>query len=142
MSRTLSTALRALGIGAATGLRTLSGPSAVFRGARWGGILPLLGLGELIVDKLPATPVRTRPAGLLARAVGAACAAGALASRNGLSFSAGAAIGIGGALAAAYAGAAYRAAAAETGVPDHVAAALEDLAAYALALAMAGRAAR
>ncbi len=58
--------LRALGIGAVSGLRSMTGP-ALTR-IRAGGapalVLPLLALGELVVDKLPGVPPRTAPPAL------------------------------------------------------------------------------
>jgi uncharacterized membrane protein len=41
-------------------------------GTPWHGLLVLGAIGEIVVDKLPATPSRTRPFGLLARSGAAA----------------------------------------------------------------------
>ena len=130
--------LRSLAIGAATGLRTMAGPAAAARGTRWARVLPLLALGELIVDKLPATPARTIPAGLAARAIGGALAGGAVAKAGGGSRALGVAVGVAGAIGAAYAGAAYRRAATRY-VPALIAALIEDGLAIALARAVAKR---
>ncbi len=109
----MDTAVRALGLGAATGLRTMAAPTAVF-----GGALLLVGaFGELVVDKLPSTPSRTRPFGLVARSIASALAAGAYAKRSGEDPAIGGLLGVTGALASAYLGAAYRGAMARTGSP-------------------------
>ena len=72
-------------VGCVTGLRSLTAPAAVCWGAHLGWlhfagtrlaflnhrttliIFTLLALAELIVDKLPNTPARTAPRGLIAR---------------------------------------------------------------------------
>ena len=77
----------ALAIGLVTGLRSLSAPMAVSLGAHWkwinlensrlawmsstpaAYILVALAVVEIIVDKLPKTPSRKEPLGLIARAV-------------------------------------------------------------------------
>jgi uncharacterized membrane protein len=97
----------------------------------WGRLLPLLTLGELVVDKLPATPARTIPPALAARAVGGALA-GAAVGRPGNRL-AGAALGLAGALGATYAGPLYRKAASRV-MPPFLAGLLEDGVAVALAL--------
>lgn len=135
----MNTAVRALGLGVASGLRTMAAPTTVFRGAPWHGLLVFGAIGELIVDKLPATPSRTRPVGLLARSVAAAFAAGAVAAREGDDAATGAVIGVAGALASAFLGAAYRGAAARSGIPDLPVALLEDIVAYATAFSLAHR---
>jgi uncharacterized membrane protein len=117
--------IRSFAIGAATGLRTMSGPAAVAGRAGWGRVLPLLALGELIVDKLPQTPLRTMPAGLAARAIAGAFAGRAVAVAAGKNGVAGTVAGVAGAIAAAYAGAAYRGAASRY-VPPFLCALLED----------------
>jgi uncharacterized membrane protein len=90
-------------------------------------------LAELIVDKLPSTPSRTRPFGLLARATAAALACAALARRTDEDVAGTALLGVTGALASAYIGAAYRSAIAGAHIPDFPAALLEDVIAYATA---------
>ena len=131
-------ALHAVAIGAATGLRTMAGPTALFSDGRMRSILPVLAAGELIVDNLPATPARTIPAALIARAiaggiVGAAVAGPADGNRAGYAL-----LGIAGAVGAAYAGAAYRARATRY-IPPFVAALAEDAVAFSLATAVAKR---
>jgi uncharacterized membrane protein len=128
----IDTALRALGLGAATGLRTMAAPTAVF-----GGALLLVGaFAELVVDKLPSTPSRTQPVGLTARSIAAALAAGTYAKRAGDDPAIGGLLGVTGALAAAYLGAAYRGATARAGIPDLLCALLEDTVAYTTAFSI------
>ena len=114
--------LLALGIGIVAGLRSLTAPAMVSWAAhlRWinlmgtplafmgspvaVGIFTLLALVELVADKLPATPARTAPVGLIARIVlgglsGACLYAAAVAAPI-----TGAVIGIVGALIGAFAG--------------------------------------
>jgi len=132
----MNVALRALGLGAATGLRTMAAPTAMFGGE--GNAVVLLGaLGELVVDKLPATPSRTRPIGLLARTVAAGFACAALAKRANEDAAEAVLIGVTGALSAAFLGAAYRRAVARAGLPDFPAAVLEDALAYTAAFQLA-----
>jgi uncharacterized membrane protein len=133
----IKTAMHALGLGAATGLRTMAAPAVVFRGAPWHGLLVLGAVGELVVDKLPATPSRTRPIGLIGRSIAAAAAAGAYAARNGGHAATGGILGAAGALASAYLGAAYRSAVATAGIPDFPAALFEDTVAYMTAFSLA-----
>src|SRR5256885_2940287 len=83
-----------LAIGAVAGLRSLTAPAVVAWAAQWNWInlqnssisflgslraafiLTALALAELIADKLPFTPARTKPGGLLVRAMtGAFCGA-------------------------------------------------------------------
>jgi uncharacterized membrane protein len=134
---TTTRALRSLGIGAATGMRTMAGPRAAFRGRTWGGIAVALSIGEMIVDKLPQTPARTLPIGLIARGVSAGISAAALTEESGDRPLA-AILGAGAAIGMAYAGVAYRAAASRY-LPPFACAALEDAAAVALAAAAARR---
>jgi uncharacterized membrane protein len=132
---TTTLALRAIGIGAATGMRTMAGPRAAFHGRTWGGIAVALSIGEMIVDKLPQTPSRTMPVGLIARGVSAGVSAAALA-KAGSDRALAAVLGAGAAIGMAYAGVAYRAAASRY-VPAFACAAFEDAAAVALAAAAA-----
>jgi uncharacterized membrane protein len=100
--------LRSLGVGAATGLRTMTGPAFAFNAAsgRWTWLLRAAALGEYVVDKLPATPARTQPIGLAARAVAAAFAGASVAGEDERLL--GATCSIAAAMASAYAGVAYR----------------------------------
>jgi uncharacterized membrane protein len=129
---------RSLMVGAACGLRAFSGPSLLAARAHVGGrygapAILLLGAGELVGDKLPATPPRTDPPGLAARvATGGLCGYrfdGVL----GVAVAAVAAVG------AAYGGREARARIVKaTKLPDPVVAVAED----ALALSLAALAVR
>jgi uncharacterized membrane protein len=130
--------IRSFAIGAATGLRTMSGPTAVAMGTGWGRILPFLAVGELIADKLPSTPSRTIPAALVARMAGGALAGRSVAAAGGRNLLVGTLAGIAGAVGAAYAGAAYRKFASRH-IPAMVAALLEDGVAIAVARTAANR---
>ena len=86
----------AIGIGAIAGLRTMTAPAVVswatergwirspgrrlafLKNKRTVAIISTLAAGELVADKLPATPNRTVPAGLAARAVTGGFSAGVL----------------------------------------------------------------
>ncbi len=111
-----------LGLGFVNGLRTLVPVTALCWGAHlhWIsfaqtpfaflanpislGVFSAMAVGELIGDKLPKTPARTKPFSLAARlGFGATCGA-ALASIAGASLPAGAVLGALGALAGSYAG--------------------------------------
>ncbi len=114
------------------------GPAAAARRTGWSRVLPLLALGELIVDKLPQTPARTMPPGLAVRAIGGALAGGSIAKAGGGNRAIGILAGLAGALGASYAGAAYRKAASRY-VPPLVAALAEDGLAILLARSVANR---
>lgn len=88
---------RAAGLGALAGVRSLSPPALLAsrierRGRpvlsgrqlpfRLGPALSALALGELVVDKLPATPPRTRPVAVAARAFSGALVGSATARRR------------------------------------------------------------
>jgi len=96
--------LRAFGIGAVCGMRTMTGPAATRLTAhdvsRY--IMPVLALGEFVADKLPATPARTQPIGLIARSLAGGFAGGSVAAARGGERRIGALVGIAGAVAAAY----------------------------------------
>jgi len=71
---------RSLGLAAITGLRTSLGPAFAVRGlGRRTGLRRIgyaLVMAELVADKLPQTPARTRPLGLTARAASGGLVAG------------------------------------------------------------------
>jgi uncharacterized membrane protein len=109
-------------IGVASGLRSLTAPAAVAWAAHLGwvnlggtllsfmgstaavAIFTLAALGELVADKLPSTPSRTAPPGLIARIVlGGLCGA-SLSAAGMQSIALGAAIGVAGGLAGTFAG--------------------------------------
>jgi uncharacterized membrane protein len=136
---------RVLGLGAISGLRSLSGPAFVSHAASRGALdlnrtvfavlgspriskaLVLMELGELVGDKLPATPSRTSPPPLLGRAVSGAVVGAAVFVSEGRRATTGAALGSTAAIVAALAGERLRALAVEkTGLPDPVVALAED----------------
>src|SRR5690606_10363679 len=88
---------KAAGLGALAGVRSVGAPAVVAntRARRdqglitapslppaWRGLLSLLAAGELVGDKLPFTPARTKPVSLLAR-VGSGALLGSLFARKG-----------------------------------------------------------
>jgi uncharacterized membrane protein len=136
---------RALGLGAISGLRSLSGPAFVSRAASRGDLdldrtdfaflgsprisktLVLMELGELVGDKLPATPSRTSPPPLLGRTASGALVGAAVFVSEGRRATIGAALGSTAAIAASFAGERLRALTVEkTGLPDPVVALAED----------------
>jgi uncharacterized membrane protein len=138
-------ASRALGLGAISGLRSLSGPAFVSRAASRGDLnldrtflaflssprlskaLVLMELGELVGDKLPATPSRTSSPPLLGRAASGALVGAAVFVSEGRRATTGAALGSTAAIAASFTGEWLRALAVEkTGIPDPVVALAED----------------
>jgi uncharacterized membrane protein len=86
MQRTL---VRAAVLGVAVGARSLIGPAllSLTAGASGRGVRPgvvcLAATGELVGDKLPQTPSRAEPPGLLARGVSALVCGAVLARRRG-----------------------------------------------------------
>lgn len=135
--------LAAAGLGAATGLRTMTGLAVASRELagepvgdgdrlrRWLGrdttsiVLSALAIGELAVDKLPDVPDRVKPAPLAARGVIGALV-GAVAGGED-DWIAGALLGGAAALAAAWIGFSVRKEAGwATGLPDPVVALGED----------------
>jgi uncharacterized membrane protein len=138
---------RALGLGAISGLRSLSGPAFVSRAASRGDLnldgtflaflssprlskaLVLMELGELVGDKLPVTPSRTSLPPLLGRAASGALVGAAIFVSEGRRATIGAALGSTAAIAAGLAGEWIRALTVEkTGFPDPVVAFAEDVA--------------
>src|SRR5215210_6792802 len=120
-------ARRALGLGAISGLRSLSGPAFVSRAASRGGLnldgtplaflgsrrlstaLLLMELGELAGDKLPVAPSRTALPPLLGRAASGGVVGAAVFVSEGRRGATGAALGASAALAAGFAGERLRA---------------------------------
>ncbi len=137
---------RAVGLGAISGLRSMAGPAAVSRSVATGNLdnledtpfaalgsskvpqaLTVLEVGEIVGDKLPVTPSRTSLLPLLGRAASGALVGATLFASGERHPVAGAILGAASAVAAAFAGEYLRAYAVEkTGVPDIVAALLED----------------
>ena len=138
-------------LGVVCGLRSMMAPAAVCWGARLGWlhfegtrlafihnpitlvVFTLFALGELVADKLPKTPSRTAPPGLIARILfGAVCAAAMAVSTAG-SVGPAIALGVVGALAGTYGGYAVRHAVTASGkLPDLPVALVEDLIAIVL----------
>lgn len=137
--------MRAAGLGAISGLRSLSGPAFVSRAASRGHLdlegtpLAFLGsprlskallvtaLAEVVGDKLPATPSRTALPPLLGRAASGALVGAALFAPDGRRAATGAAVGSSAAVAAAFAGERLRALVGEkTRLPDPAIALAED----------------
>ncbi|MEO8601233.1 MAG: DUF4126 family protein [bacterium] len=137
--------LLALLIGVFAGVRSLTAPAVtawairlgwlpVGGGLAWLGGLPsviiltVLALGELIADKLPTTPSRTSPPGLIARAVMGALAGACVASAGGSAAVAGAVLGLIGGIVGCFAGYAARTRLVRAlGTPDFYVAILEDV---------------
>jgi uncharacterized membrane protein len=138
-------ASRAIGLGAISGLRSLSGPAFVSHAAshrhlglegtplgflgspRLSKALILMALGELLGDKLSITPSRTSPPVLLWRAVSGGLVGAASFVSEGRRATAGVALGSSAAIAAAIAGEWLRALAGrKTGLPDPLVALTED----------------
>jgi len=132
-------------VGVIAGLRTMSAPAVVAWAANrhWLNLLssPLafmgstaavavftvLALGELVVDKLPSTPNRTRLLGLGGRSVFGGLSGAAVAASGAQSIALGAVLGVAGAIAGAFAGYQVRKRLVRAlKVPDFVIALLED----------------
>lgn len=78
------TAPAAVSIGAHSGLITLATTPLAFLGTVWAaGILVLLALGELVTDKLPATPSRKVPLQFGGRILSGALSGAALGAAGG-----------------------------------------------------------
>lgn len=149
----------ALLIGVIAGLRSLTAPAVVAWAAHLGwihlrgtpfsflgskaavAILSLLALAELIADKLPKTPSRTAPMGLIARIVLGGLSGGALyTSVSNQGFWPGVILGIIGALIGAYGGYQVRTRTVKAlSAPDFVIALLEDVFAIGGALLIVSR---
>jgi uncharacterized membrane protein len=136
---------RVLGLGAISGLRSVSGPAFVSRAASRGGLnlggtrlaflgsprlskaLVVMALGELVGDKLPATPSRTTLPPLLGRAASGGLVGAALFVSEGRRAAMGAALGSSSAVVASFAGERLRALVGEkSGLPDPIVALGED----------------
>jgi uncharacterized membrane protein len=123
---------------AARGLEPTSGPLQLLGSGAGRRASYLAAVGEIVADKVPATPSRMEPGPLVGRVISGALAGAVLGSARGV---AGARLllpavaGAIGAYAGSWAGyTARRAAVERTGLPDPVVAAGEDLLAVGLAL--------
>lgn len=127
--------------GASLGWLDLQGTRLSFMGSTTAVVIfSLLGIAELIADKLPRTPNRTSPAGLIARlgmgALGGAC----LAVAGGQVAYAGAILGSVGGLVGAFMGFQARTRTVKAlQVPDFVIALLEDMITLAAAFFIVSR---
>ena len=147
-------------LGALAGLRSMTPPALVAWAAHWGWLdlsaTPLAWLesavarwvllagmlGELVADKLPFTPNRTRPGPFGARIVAGALVGAALLAGTGGSIAPGAVAGAVGAVAGTLLGFRARTALVRSlGIPDYVVAVGEDALAVggALLLLLAAR---
>jgi len=145
-------------LGCAAGLRSLTAPAVVCWAAHFGWIhlagtklafvahpatlvvITFLALGELVTDKLPRTPARTSPPGLIARVLLGGFCGVALATSTGGSLVAAATAGIGWALVGTFTGYHIRhALVACTHLPDFAVALAEDFMAIAGGLLIVSR---
>jgi uncharacterized membrane protein len=145
-------------IGLVAGLRSLTAPAAVAWGAYLGwlplrgtplsfmdsvgavAIFTLLAAGELVADKLPSTPSRTRPPGLGARIVLGGLSGACLALSASQSIAIGSVLGGVGGVAGAFAGYQVRTRLVRAlKVPDFVIACLEDATAIVAGLVIVWR---
>lgn len=148
----------AFAIGMVSGVRSLTAPAVVawaahrnwlnlagtrlaFMGSTAAvAIFTVLAIAELIADKLPSTPSRTAPVGLIARFVCGALSGACVGVSAGQSLAPGAILGAAGGIAGAFAGYQWR-----TGlvkalkVPDFAIALLEDAIAIGAALFIVSR---
>jgi uncharacterized membrane protein len=132
-------------LGCVAGLRSLTAPALVCWAAHFGWLhlagtklaflghpaaliaFALLAVAELIADKLPRTPARTAPPGLIARIVLGALCGVALATSAGGSVIVAAIAGVIGALAGTFAGYSIRhALVTRANLPDFAVALVED----------------
>lgn len=123
-------------LGAATGMRSFSGPASLAMG--YGGpvawVAGAMAAGEMAADKMPWMGDRTNPAPLAGRALMGALLGGVLAGRAGAHATAGALLGAGVAV-----GAAHLAFRLRRRVPGHTAAVAEDALVIALCAVVARR---
>ncbi len=134
-------------MGAVSGLRSMTGPAVIATAARsrhlekngavlaWfaspkaAPVISALAAGEMIADKLPFMPDRTKAGSLAGRAVmGAVCGYAVFSPRGKREAAIGALVGASAALAASWAGFEYRR---RTPMPPLVAAVIEDVVAAA-----------
>src|ERR1700694_4025179 len=145
-------------IGVIAGLRTMTAPAVVAWAAKrdWlhlytsalalmgstaaVAVFTVLALGELVVDKLPSTPNRTAPPGLVGRSVLGGLSGACVAVSGAQSIAPGAILGVAGAIAGAFASYEVRKRVVRAlKVPDFVIALLEDAVAIAGGLLIVSR---
>ena len=137
--------LLAVGLGVVAGLRSMTAPAILSRAARVGPLglsyspfrlfgrsavgtaLAALAIGELIADKMPCIPARTKPGPLTGRALSGALCGAVVIRSTGESTLNGACLGALGAVAGSFAGRELRRLASDRGsVPGWVGALAED----------------
>ena len=139
------TLLFAFLIGVLAGLRSFTAPAVTAWAAHLGWlklerplaligslpaviILTLFARGELVADKLPKTPSRTAPVGLIARVVTGGLSGACIAAAGGASALIGAVLGAAGGIVGGFGGYQARTRLVKAlGTPDFVIALLEDL---------------
>jgi uncharacterized membrane protein len=145
-------------IGAACGLRSLTAPAVVawaahlswlnlnntplsFMGSAAAvAIFTVLAIVELVADKLPSTPSRTKPPGLIARIVLGGLSGASISAAGAQSIGLGAVLGVSGGIAGTFAGYQARTRLVRAlKVPDMVIALLEDAVAIGGSLFLASR---
>jgi len=112
----------AIGLGAIAGLRSMTAPAVIVWAARFGWIawhgswlgffgstwalylFTVLGVAEVIVDKLPSTPNRTMPGSLVVRALSGGLCGAAICSSADQSIALGAILGAVASIGGAFAG--------------------------------------
>ena len=110
----------------------LEGPLALIGSIPSVAIFTLLAIVELVTDKLPRTPSRTSPPGLIARIVTGALTGACVAAGGGQGIPVGALLGAAGGVVGCFGGYQARARLVKAlGVPDIYIALLEDLVAVA-----------
>jgi uncharacterized membrane protein len=121
-------------------LNLLSSPLAFMGSTAAVAVFTVLALGELVVDKLPSTPNRTRLLGLIGRSVFGGLSGAAVAASGAQSITPGAVLGVAGAIAGAFAGYEVRRRLVRAlKVPDFVIALLEDVVAIGGGLLIVSR---
>jgi uncharacterized membrane protein len=145
-------------IGVIGGLRTMTAPAVVAWAAklRWlhlnssplafmgstaaVAVFTVLALGELVIDKLPSTPNRTRLVGLVGRGLLGGLSGASVAASGAQSIALGAVLGVAGAITGAFAGYHIRMRLVRAlKVPDFVIALAEDAVAIAGGLLIVSR---
>ena len=138
-------------IGAVAGLRCLTAPAMLgcfasrenagelknnfLSSPKISAVIGVAAVGELIGDKLPSTPNRTEPSGLIARIVSGAFVGGSVCAAKKKSVLTGAFIGAVAAVAAAYAGQNIRREICyKTGIPTAALGAVEDAIAVSIGI--------
>lgn len=125
----------ALAVTLVAGDQPVNGVARVFASRRRRNVLVLGAVGELVGDKLPATPTRLQPPGLAARLVAAALGSAAIAVRDERSPWLSATVGATAALAASFGGARWRQTASASFGRDLPGALIEDAVVVGAALA-------